>query len=216
MGNRNSEDEKTKPTFQLTKKNETQQFNVLPMKMSFVKTVIDPCNHKNYYIFGSAYNNQCWYFNHKTRSLNKIKDIPKNKRVFMHNCAMIETINDGNTNKYALIYGGDDETATYNIYEFETQKWNKIAMQLNNQWLRSKDITFAEKSKYGFGPGLSMITYLFEKNKIHIIGGLESQQKYGYFEFNQQILNNPNLSFVLFFCLLGKKNKTCFLCEIAQ
>ena len=51
-----------------------------------------------------------------------------------------------------------------------------------------------------------MVTDLFTKNKIHVIEGRKSQTNYGYFEFNEQILNNPNLSFVFFF----------LNCEIAQ
>ena len=47
-----------------------------------------------------------------------------------------------------------------------------------------------------FGKVLLMITDLFVKNRIHVIGGNQSAQKYVYFEFNEEILNNPNLSFV--------------------
>ena len=124
----------------------------------------------------------------------------------MHACAMFETINDA-SNKYGLIYGGNDGRATYNIYEFEKQKWNDIAFQLNNQWFNNDNIMKDGHSEYGFGKGLSMITDLFAKNKIHIIGGRESEQKYGYFKFNEQILNNDNLSFVSFvFSLNCEKN----------
>ena len=203
MGNENSKDEKEKPQFQNTNKTQTKKLNVLPIKMAHVNTMIDPSNDKNYFIFGTQFSNECWYFNHKTQTLNKIKDIPKfptQRQVWQHNCAMFETINDGNSNTYALIYGGDNVSgnATYNIYEFKTKKWNKIALQLNNLWFDNDNIMKHGKSMYGFGRGLSMITDLFAKNKIHVIGGDESAQKYGYFEFNEKILNNSNLSYVFF------------------
>ena len=124
--------------------------------MSHIQTMIDPCNHKNYYIFGGWYNstekNKCWYFNHDTQRFNQINDIPKHKtqkKAMMHNCARFETIND---NKYALIYGGDyfdHSNATYNIYDFKNQKWNDIALQLNNQWFNNDNIMKRGVSKYG-------------------------------------------------------------------
>ena len=111
MGNKIFKDEKTKPqshyTNQTTANRNNKQMNAFPKKMAFVKTMIDPFNHKNYYIFGSVNNNQCWYFNHETQSFNEISDIPKDKtqgRMRGHNCAMFATIN--NDNKYALFYGG--------------------------------------------------------------------------------------------------------------
>ena len=49
-------------------------------------------------------------------------------------------------------------------------------------------------SRKCFGQGFSMITDIFEKNKIHVIGGMLSEQKYGYFQFNQQIIKDCKLS----------------------
>ena len=85
------------------------------------------------------------------------------------------------SNKYVLIYG-DHKSATYNIYEFKAQKWNEIGFQLNNQCFNNDNIMKDGTCKYGFGNVLSMITDLFAKNKIYIIGGESSYQKYGYFE----------------------------------
>ena len=50
MGNRNFGHEKTRTQFQTTVKTETnaKQKNVLPREMTHVKTMIDPCNDKNY------------------------------------------------------------------------------------------------------------------------------------------------------------------------
>ena len=106
MWKKKSRVDKAKSHFENANHTETntneKQTNVLPMIMAWVKVMIDPSNHKNYFIFGSKLNNQCWYFNHETHSFNKINDIPK---YHGYNCAMFETIKDGNTNKYALIYG---------------------------------------------------------------------------------------------------------------
>ena len=191
---------------QNTNKSGKKQLHVLPMKMANVKTMMDPWNHKNYFIFESL-NNQCWYFNDEKQTLDRIIDIPKcqtQNGVCGHSCAIFETFNDA-SNRYALIYGGNDKSATYNIYEIKTKQWNAIATQLNYKWFKNKNIMHDAFSEYSFGQGLSMITDLFAKNKIHIIGGALSHEKYGCFEFNQQILNNPNLSFVWLHC---KKEKT--------
>ena len=209
MANRNSIVKKTKPRFQSTDEIETKRLNYLPMRMAHVKTMIDPYNDKNYFIFGSQNfenNNECWYYNHETHSFNKINDIPRcqGRPVSGHACAMFEAINDGNTNKYGLIYRGSSFTPVYSIYEFKTKQWNEIALQINKQWVKNNS------DKYMFGSGLSMITDLFAKNKIHIIGGQQSYNKYGYFEFNEEILNNRNLSFVSYnrFCLNCENEKT--------
>ena len=164
---------------------------------------IDPFNDNNHFIFGSNNNNNCWYFNNKNKpSYIQIESIPKHKtqkEVRGHACAMFETENN---NKYVLIYGGEILAATYNIYNLKMNKWDNNAIKLNKQWFIDQWIMYDGHSEYGFGSGLSMITDLFEKNKIHIIGGCNSYQKYGYFEFNEQIINNCDLSCVFFFCLL--------------
>ena len=48
MRNGNFKSEKANPQFKNTKKTQTKQVNVLPIKMTNVKTMIDPCNDKNY------------------------------------------------------------------------------------------------------------------------------------------------------------------------
>ena len=183
----------------------------LPGEMWMVCALVDTFNDNNYYIFGSDYNNQCWYFNQKKESFIKIDDIPRHigqNEVSDHGCAMFET--PQNKNKYALIYGANlgraGETATYAIYDFKINAWNENAIKLNNLWFNDEKIMKNGQSKYGFGQGLSMVTDLFQKNKIHIIGGASSLQKYGYFEFNEDIINNSDLSqfvspyFEFFFC----------------
>ena len=188
---------------QTTRENTIENVLQLPERIAFAKILNDPCNDKQFYIFGSANDNRCWYFNNEPETLvfSKISDIPKHKnqyKVLFHDCAVFKTIK--NNNKYALIYGGQYSVfgghATYNIYDFKKQKWNDIAFNLNNQWFNNPEIMKDQRSKYNFGKKLQMITDFFQKNKIHVIGGFKTQQKYGYFEFNEQILNNPNLSFV--------------------
>ena len=184
----------------------TLKRNALPQEMAYVKTVVDPFNHKSYYIFGTGNSNRCWYFNHETQLFNEISDIPKRQTqgpVCGNACAMFQTINDGN--KYALIYGGSELSSTYNIFDFQKQKWNEIAIKLNKLWFNCSRIITDGSAKYGFGVGLSMITDLFTKNKIHIVRGDQSEDKYGCFEFNEQILNNSDLSFalLLFLCVLS-------------
>ena len=184
----------------------TNEDKVLPETMMALQTLIDPFNGNNYYIFGSLQNNKCWYFNHKTQTFKQIDDIPKDARqnsVSWHNSAMFETTND---NKYALIYGGVKtfgSNATYNIYNFKMKTWDDNAVKLNNQWFDNQNIMKDGGSMYSFGKHVLMITDLFEKNKIHIVGGHQFLTKYGYFEFNQQILNDPNLSFVGYAKLRG-------------
>ena len=171
----------------------------LPSKLSLIRALIDPFNDNNYYIFGNFMDNRCWYFNNHKQSFDEINKIPKHEiqyQVDGHGCAMFVTENN---NKYALIYGGWDTRASYNIYNFQTKQWNDNAIKLSEQWVKNQNIVFDRNSEYAFGGGLSMITDLFEKNKIHIIGGFGSEKKYGYFEFNEQILNNSDLSCV-FFC----------------
>ena len=148
-----------------------------------------------------AYKNQCLYFNENKQSHIEISDIPKHESQFQvngHGCSMFEIQND---NKFAFVYGGNYGTATYNIYNLKKKEWDNNALKLNNQWFNNNDIMADGASKYGFGNGLSMVTDLFEKNKIHIIGGSLSNRKYGYFKFNHQIMNNPELSFVFSFCM---------------
>ena len=90
-----------------------------------------------------------------------------------HECAYFEISNDKNNDidKYALIYGGCQKHACYHIYEFKNETWNKNAIKCNGTWFRNHRISLGFESKYGFGGGLSMITDLFEKNKIYIVGG---------------------------------------------
>ena len=194
----------------------------IPFKMFNVRALVDPFNDNNYYIFGSLRNNACFYFNEMQQKWADIipKHISQNE-VWGHSCAMFET---ENKNKYILIYGGDchSGSSTHNIYDLQTQKWNANAIKLNNQWFNNKDIMYDGASKYGFGEGLSMITDLFVKNKIHIIGGLLSEQKYGYFEFNQQIIDNPKLScviqalFLRFFLACFSIVRICAVCSKQQ
>ena len=155
--------------------------NALPREMTGIRALIDPYNDNNWYIFGSFNNIGCWYFNENEneQSFIKINDIPTQNKPKGHGCALFET--SKNKNKYALIYGGDEASTTYNIYNLNKQKWIEIAIKNN-------------PSKYGFGESLSMITDLFVKNKIHIIGGYKSEQKYGYFEFNDEIMDDCELS----------------------
>ena len=54
-------------------------------------------------------------------------------------------------------------------------------------------------SQYGFGAGLSMITDIFQKNKIHVIGGELSSQKYGYFQFDNHVLSNADAGKIFFY-----------------
>ena len=169
---------------------------ILPQQMTIIRATIDPFNDNNYYIFGSKFNNKCWYFNNQNKeTFNEISDIPKankQKQDYGHGCAIFET--PKNKNKYALMYGGSQGNATYNIYDFQINAWNKNAIKLNNLWFYNENEMCDQNRTYGFGVGLSMITDLFEKNKIHIIGGGASFQKYGYFEFNEEIINNCELS----------------------
>ena len=58
-----------------------------------IRALVGPCNHNNYYIFGSDFNNECWYFNvnENKQSFVKINDIPKRSvsqsNVWEHGCA---------------------------------------------------------------------------------------------------------------------------------
>ena len=170
-------------------------------EMYNVRTVLDPTNDKNYFIFGSANNQQCWKYDcHKQKYIELKYNIPKHKdqtHVYCHECAYFEIKNKKNDcDKYALLYGGgffETWGACYHIYEFNNEKWNENAMKLNDKWFDNESILQGEHSKYGFGEGLSMITDIFEKNKIHIMGGLGDSHKYGCFEFNHQILLNDKL-----------------------
>ena len=178
--------------------------NNLPFPIAGIQASIDPCNLNNYYIFGNKHSNQCWYFNNQNKlSFIKIKDVPKYEtqhKVCVHGCAMFET---QNKNKYVLIYNG-----MYEIYDLQTKQWNDNGIKLNKHFMKHK-----------FGMGLSMITDLFEKNTIHIMGGVGSEQKYGYFKFNEQIISNCDFRFVFHFCFVcasfshiwknKNKKKTC-------
>ena len=72
--------------------------------------------------------------------------------------------------------------------------WNDIIQKYNNQWFNNDKIMKDGFSHYGFGMGLSMIQDIFCPNIIHIAGGYQSQNKYGYFEFDKECLNNNNMS----------------------
>ena len=170
--------------------------------MMHVRGVIDPFNCNNFYIFGHNDSNDCWYFDHKTDELIEINKIPFNfgcqGYVYGHNCAVFE-IKD---NYYCLIYGGSNNSATYNIFDFQTQKWNANIAELNNQWFNNSQIMSHADSPFGFMGGCAMIKDIFCKNKIHIMGGYMSEQKYGYFQFSKQMLNHkhPGWNFTKHIC----------------
>ena len=179
--------------------------------MCNVRGVIDPNNDNNHFIFGSVDNNKCWKYDYETQTYIEIKPgIPKHstqKNVDGHQCAYFEINND----KFALIYGGSRFSACYAIYEFNNQKWNDIACQLNDTWFENAKIAKYGLLNKGFGDGLSMITDIFEKNKIHIVGGYRTEFKYGCFTFNHEILSNPNLGarFSYFLYFEKKKLRIC-------
>ena len=184
----------------------------LPMEMAYIKGMIDPNNDKNHYIFGSLENNLCWKYDFKRKKYIELNDEmhthANQLKVRGHECALFEIPNDESYNdsddKYALIYGGNSQSACYLIYEFKNETWNENAIELNDLWFDNTDIMRNGKSKYGFGQDLSMITDLFEKNKIHFVGGELSETKYGVFEFNREILLNRHLR------KKTKQNKTVF------
>ena len=178
------------------------------------------------FIFGSYNNNKCYYLT-KNDCIH-FTNIPKNndkkqKNVAYNECALFE-MPKNNTNiikHYALIYGGSDNRAYYQIFEilFENKeniknnsnesnnfgKWNANVSQCNNVWFNNQQIMKDGSAIYGFGDGLSMVTDLFDKSIIHIAGGYQSRNKYGYFKMNEQCLNNNNhlstFHFLFFFCL---------------
>ena len=189
----------------------------LPMSMESVRGFVDPSNDKKYWIFGSEFNNKCWEFNYKDKKYIKLKkDIPKHEKqqkVRAHGCAYFEIPNVTNENEmcqYALIYGGYD--AYYGIYEMQNKKWNTIARQLNGKGFGNEEIMKGGESEYRFGAHVSMITDIFEKNKIHIIGGYQSENKYGCFKFEEQKLMNPNLSYITSFWILDFTFNFIWMC----
>ena len=99
--------------------------------------------------------------NHLSKSMTSL-NVSHNRECAL---ALFETTE--NHNKYALIYGSNYLSATYNIYDFKKKKWNTNAIKLNNPWFDNDKIMKDGNSKYGFGNGLSMITDLFAKNKTH-------------------------------------------------
>ena len=175
----------------------------LPKKMTYIRGIVDPKNPKNHYIFGSQGNNECWKYNYETQEYIELKNnIPKHINQYEvngHECAYFEIKNNNHCDQFALIYGGSYGSSCYSIYEFENEKWNLNACKLNNKFIFNQNIMFNLDSKYCFQAGLSMITDIFQKNKIHICGGRQTLNKYGYFIFNHEILSNPDLGIICSF-----------------
>ena len=155
----------------------------LPDYMSDIRGFVDPLNNANFYIFGSSYNNNCYYFDNDTQKYTKIGEIPQNQQlsnVNEHGCACFQIKkNKNNCDYYALIYNFDSIQQYFVIYDLKNQIWIDDF----------KDIPI-----YGFGRGLSMITDIFEKNIIHICGGLNSELKHGYFTFNKSVKQIPTMT----------------------
>ena len=155
------------------------QTRKLPDTIEDIRALNDPCNDNNWFIFGSQGNNDCWHFINEKQWFDEIDDIPDspdgtegltNFIDTQQTYAMFET--KDNQNKYALIVGGCYNWVRCNIYDFKKKKWND-----NNEIIT----LFSEKQS--LEKEISMITDLFQKNKIHVIGLSE----YYYFEFKDQI-----------------------------
>ena len=167
-------------------KNQSLHKKTLPRKMVQAAALIDPYNDKNCYIFGSRGNNQCWYLNNQNKpTFIKIDDITEIRKGFeiqimveKHACALFET--PKSKNKYSFIYG-----EYRNIFDFQNERWIESDFEF-----KFDDHSFYTRYDFEFGRGFSMITDLFEKNKIHIVGGEESKRNYGYFEFTEGMIKN--------------------------
>ena len=177
--------------------------------MTCIRGFVDPNNDKNHFIFGALFKDECWKYEWEKQTYFKLSDIHKQPSVGWHDCAYFEIKNknknkNNNNTQYVLIYG-NTYNGIYCIYEMQNERWNDNAIKFNDLWFNNHEIMKDGKSKYGFGYHLSMITDIFEKNKIHVIGGNESGNKYGCFEFNEDVLLDVNLG------IYKKKKHVCLV-----
>ena len=164
----------------------------LPEDIKEVNGVMkDPNNDKNYFIFYTM-NDTCWKYDSQKQIFISLKSNINEQTThrWMNDCAYFEIKNDNLYYQFALVNGGPHLKQHYSIYELQNQKWNLSLQKL---------IENETNIQCDFGVESSMITDIFNKNKIHIIGGTQSEQKYGCFKFNHDIFVNQNIG-MLFFC----------------
>ena len=184
---KNKKEPVSTPTIAVKEDSYRQQTLPSGMGDDNIKGFIDPNNDSNHYVFGPF---QCWKYIYETQTYIELESVKQLLRIDGHDCVYFQIEkNDENSNKikkyYALQYGGIN--MCYHIFDLQNETW--IKTKFDTKKLR------LNKFKYFYGYGLRMITDIFQKNKIHIIGGDDSYQKYGWFEFTDDVANLGNVLF---------------------
>ena len=168
--------------------------------------IVDPNNDENHYIFGcQSYNDifgdqsdnscECYKFDYKKQEYIRFESgelSQKNKQILANDwgcqCVYFELQKENfeNFNFQFVLFCWS--FGSYAIYEINNQKWNKNLLNVCKKTM--------PEGYQGHIAEISLITDIFETNKIHIMVG---NAIYGYFNFNRQMLSDSNLSKLFLF-----------------
>ena len=165
------------------------------MKSKCLCVVVYPRNDSTFCIMGSCYDNKCYYFDTNNKRHSMFGEIPKSaeqEKVYKHACATFKLKKNNKYYRYCLVYGGATRVY-YQIFNFNTNKWEKIVSEYNDIWSDDENIMYGVESPYFFGKGCSMVNDIFNENIIHIAGGYHASTKYGWFKMDDTF-NKPNQS----------------------